>query len=216
MAIFLLIRHGENDWVGKKLAGRLPGVHLNVNGHQQAKKIAEVLAAAPIKAIYSSPMERALETAAPLAERLDLKIIQKADLQEIDFGDWQGKSIKQLARRKLWKTVQNSPQEMTFPGGESFSGAQKRLAECLQTIRQDHEEHDLVACFSHSDSIRLLVAYYLNMNLNDFQRVAINTASVSVIHLTDKFIRLPFINQIITQDFPALFIQPEKKRKKHD
>lgn len=213
MTIFLLIRHGENDWVGKKLAGRLPDVHLNKNGHQQAQKIADVLKDAPIKAIYSSPMERTIETATPLAEKLGLQIVQKPDLQEIDFGDWQGKSIKQLARRKLWKTVQNNPQEMVFPGGESFSGAQIRLAECLKSISQEHEEVDVVACFSHSDSIRLLVAYFLNMQLNDFQRVAIHTASVSVIHLTEKFIRVPFVNQIITQDFSSVFIDPKKKPK---
>ncbi len=213
MAIFLLIRHGENEWVGKKLAGRLPGVHLNKTGQQQAEKIAEVLSTAPIKAIYSSPMERAVETATPLAKKLNLPIVQKSDLQEIDFGDWQGKSIKQLSRRKLWKTVQNKPEEMVFPGGESFSGAQTRLAERLKTISQDHKEHEVVTCFSHSDSIRLLVAFFLNMQLNDFQRIAINTASISVIHQTENFIHVPFINQIITQDFSSLFVQPEKKSK---
>ncbi len=216
MTVILLIRHGENDWVGKKLAGRLPGVHLNKNGQQQAETIAEVLAEAPIQAIYSSPLERTVETATPLAKKINLPIIQESNLQEINFGDWQGKSIKQLSRRKLWKTVQEKPAEMVFPNGESFSAAQTRLAECLQTLSQQHQENDLIACFSHSDSIRLLVAYSLNMHLNDFQRIAIHPASVTVIHLTDTFIRIPFINQIITQDFSSLFIQPEKNEKKHD
>lgn len=205
MAIFLLVRHGENDWVGKKLAGRLPGIHLNQHGVEQAKKTAETLTKMPIKAIYSSPLERAMETADPLSEMINLPINVMPGLQEIDFGSWQGYSIKQLSKRKLWKIVQNTPSEMTFPEGESFIQAQSRLVDAITTINKNHDENDLVACFSHSDSIRLLVAYFLNMNLNDFQRISITTASVSVIHLHSKFTHLPFINQVITQDFSTFF-----------
>lgn len=211
MAIFLLIRHGENDWVGKKLAGRLPGVHLNERGQTQAEKVAQVLKNAPISAIYSSPMERAVETAQPLSNLIKKEITLNSGLQEIDFGDWQGKSIKQLSRRKLWKTVQESPQDMVFPGGESFKDAQTRLAETILFMNKKHAENDLIACFSHSDSIRLLVNHFLHMPLADFQRIAINTASISVVHITEKFIRVPFINQIVTQDFSTYFNHHHKK-----
>ena len=105
MAIILLIRHGENDWVGKKLAGRLPGVHLNQNGLNQAKGLAATLQNLPIKAIYSSPLERAMETAQPLADVKKMEISICENLSEINFGGWQGKSIKQMRSLKLWESV---------------------------------------------------------------------------------------------------------------
>ena len=94
MTIILLIRHGENDWVGKKLAGRLPGVHLNQNGLNQAQAVAATLHNLPIKAIYSSPLERAMETAQPLALVKKMEITICDNLSEINFGDWQGNEGK--------------------------------------------------------------------------------------------------------------------------
>jgi probable phosphoglycerate mutase len=201
MAIFLLIRHGENDWVGKRLAGRTPQVHLNANGIKQAKAISELLSPLPFNAIYSSPLERAMETAQPLAEKLSLPINIQNGLQEIDFGNWQGKTIKQLRRLKLWNTVQNNPEAMAFPAGESFIEAQNRLAACLMELNKQHSEKDLVACFSHSDSIRLLVAHFLNMPLNAFQRISIDTTSISTIMISDTHIHVPTINLIPTDQF---------------
>lgn len=101
MAIFLLIRHGENDWVGKKLAGRLPGVHLNKNGLTQAEELASSLRNLPIKAIYSSPLERAMETAQPLAEAKALEINICENLSEINFGNWQGKNHQTNAQNEI-------------------------------------------------------------------------------------------------------------------
>jgi broad specificity phosphatase PhoE len=127
MPIILLIRHGENNFVGKRLAGRLSGVHLNDNGIKQAEAVANALCEAPIKAVYSSPLERAVQTAEPLAALLKLAVQIHPGLIEIDFGDWQGKTLKQLARTKLWKTVQHKPSEFCFPGGETFAAAQQRV-----------------------------------------------------------------------------------------
>ncbi len=98
MTTVLLIRHGENNMVGKRLAGRLPGVHLNKKGREQAEQLAEVLCKAPIKAIYSSPLERAVETAEPLAKLLNLEILPAPGLVELAYGDWQGKTLKQFGR----------------------------------------------------------------------------------------------------------------------
>ena len=196
MAFIFLIRHGENDWVGKMLAGRLPDVHLNQKGQEQASQLADTLKSLPFNAIYSSPLERAMETALPLADIKQIEINVCNNLSEVNFGDWQGKTIKQLRKLKLWKTVQNSPSQMRFPGGESFIDAQNRLVGCINQISESHEPTDLVACFSHSDSIRLTVAYYLNMPLDSFQRINISTASISVLLLTKDQVSLPFINLI--------------------
>ncbi|HEX9012899.1 MAG TPA: histidine phosphatase family protein, partial [Anaerolineaceae bacterium] len=183
MATLLLIRHGENDSIGKRLTGRLPGVHLNAAGCRHAEQLAEALKNLPIKAIYSSPLERTMETAEPLAQILNLAVIPRDGLMEINFGAWQGKTPKQMARLKLWKTVQESPSQMTFPQGESFPAAQERIAAELNAINASHEEDDLVACFSHSDAIKLAVSYFLGLPLDHFQRTSVDPCSLTMIHV---------------------------------
>lgn len=185
MPAILLIRHAENDYVKKgRLAGRSPGVHLNQKGREQAQALAEKLRGAPIKALYSSPLERTMETAEPIARALDLQVIPCEDFLEVDFGDWQGKSLKGLRRLKLWKTVQHSPATTRFPGGESFAEAQFRACRALERIAGQYEEKDLIACVSHGDLIKLTVAYYLGLPLDLFQRLFIAPASFTVLALS--------------------------------
>jgi probable phosphoglycerate mutase len=195
MAVLLLIRHGQNDMVGKRLAGRLPEVHLNAEGRAQARRLAAELAGADLKAVYASPLERARETAEPLARVHNLAVETCPDLIEIDFGRWQGKRLKQLKRRKLWQVVQETPDQMQFPDGESFAGAQSRVAAGLRAIADRHGEKDLVACVAHSDVIRLAVAHFLGLPLNHFQRIQISPASVTVLFLNQDHAFFGAINQ---------------------
>ncbi len=195
MPTFLLIRHGENEYVAKgRLAGRLPGVHLNENGKKQADAVAKAFAKAPIKAVYSSPMERCMETAQPLAAALDLEIVPRVGLIEVDFGEWQDKTLKQLRRRKLWKVVQANPSRMQFPGGETFANAQQRIVQDVETLTQEHDPKDLIACFSHSDLIKLVVSYYLGQPVDLFQRIMIAPASISTLHLGDMGAQIINVN----------------------
>ncbi len=195
MPTILLIRHGENEYVKKgRLAGRLPGVHLNETGQQQAQALAENLKNAPIKVIYASPLERTMETAAPIATALGLDVIPNPGLLEIDFGDWQDKSLKQLYLRKLWKTVQQTPSRMCFPNGESFLAAQARIVTALEELCQRHRSKDLIVCVSHSDSIKLAAAHYLGMHLDHFQRLMIAPASVTTLFLSEGQARVININ----------------------
>lgn len=180
MALLLLIRHGENSLVGKRLAGRKPGVHLNEHGRQQAEAAARVLAKASLKAIYSSPLERAMETAAPLAESLGLAVEVRPGLIEIDYGDWQGRTLKQLHHFKLWKVVQEQPSAMRFPGGETLVEAQQRIVQELESIVAGLEEKDVAACFSHGDPLRLAVAHFLGLPLDRFQHLGMDTAALTV------------------------------------
>jgi probable phosphoglycerate mutase len=196
MAIFFLVRHGQNDMVGKKLAGRLPDVHLNDQGHSQARRLAAELAELPIKAVIASPLARAQETAEPIARIHNLPVLTSAGLVEIDFGGWQGKSIKQLRRSRLWKDVQESPDGFHFPDGESFNAAQARIAQTLHDLSQAYAEKDQVVCVSHCDVIRLAVAFFLEMPLNAFQRLNIDTASVTVLYLQDGKASLGPINAL--------------------
>ncbi len=208
MPVILLIRHGENSYVGKRLAGRLPGVHLNENGIKQAQAIAAMLKEAPITAIYSSPLERAMETAQPLAEALNLPVQPCDGLLEVDFGSWVGKTYRQMQRMKLWKTVQEKPSEMRFPGGELFAEARERVARAIEEIQSSAGEKDIIACFSHSDVIRLAVSYYLDMPLDSFQRVSVDTASVSALFLSKEMPRVLNVNQVLAFGFKK---EEEKK-----
>jgi probable phosphomutase (TIGR03848 family) len=205
MPIFLLIRHGENDYVKKGLmAGRLPGVHLNKKGHEQATAAAEQLAGAPVKAIYSSPLERALETAQPISRVLSLPVITRSGLIEIDVGEWQNQSLKQLNRGKLWKIVSNAPSRMQFPGGETFAEAQIRICNEIVTLSREHEPKDLIICVSHADPIRLAVAYFVGLPLDLFQRLYIAPASFTVLDIREGGSRLLTLNYEISFTLPRV------------
>src|SRR5436190_24049812 len=129
----LLIRHGENDWVGTdRLAGRTPDVHLNEKGRQQAANLATLLAKQPIVAIYSSPLERCLETAQPLAALLNQIISAEPGLLEVDYGEWRGAHLKELSQLPEWQMVQHFPSVFRFPGGETLREVQSRAVETLE------------------------------------------------------------------------------------
>jgi len=185
MATFLLIRHGDNDLIGKSLAGRLPNVHLNEKGQAQAQAVAAGLAEMKITAVYASPLERAQETAEPLARMHGLPVQILPELLEIDFGEWEGKSFSQLKRSPLWEVVHGAPATFRFPGGESFVEAQARVTAGLLALSEQFGKKDLIACASHSDIIRLTVAYFLKLPLDHFQRLRIRPASLTVLHLND-------------------------------
>lgn len=189
MPIIILVRHGENEFVKKgKLAGRLPGVHLNEFGRVQAQATAQMLAARmkePLpKAIYSSPLERAAETAEPIAQAFNLPIGIREGLLETNCGEWTGQSVKALARQKVWKTVQQRPSLFTFPGGEAFLESQRRIVTELQVLAAEHEEKDIIICVSHADPIRLAIAYFLGLPLDLFQRLVVSPASFSTLMLS--------------------------------
>jgi probable phosphomutase (TIGR03848 family) len=187
MAIVLFIRHGENQYVKKsRLAGRLPGVHLNKKGHKQAKSLAKKLAGSTVKAVYSSPLERCIETASPIAGALGLEVVPRPGLIEVDFGKWEDKKLKKLRRKKLWKLVQGVPSRLRFPGGESFYEAQHRICSEIDSLVALHEPMDLIACVSHSDMIKLAVAFYIGLPIDMFQRLHISPASITALYLGEQ------------------------------
>jgi len=185
MTLLLLIRHGENEYTRTgKLAGWTKSVHLNEAGQKQVLALAERLAQVPIEAIYSSPLERALDTAAPLARAKKLRVKISEGLGEVRYGAWTGRSLKVLARTKLWRVVQQHPSAMQFPEGETFRGVQTRALDAIEQIARAHAHPKaIVAAVSHGDVIKLIVAHYLGMPLDLFQRLVINTASVTLLRL---------------------------------
>lgn len=195
MGTIILVRHGENDWSKKnKLAGRIPGVHLNETGHRQAHAVAQRLAALPIKAIYSSPVTRCIETAAYIADVHRLTIQQVDEVGEVEYGEWEGKKISKLAKKPLWRAVQFFPSRAQFPQGEALREVQFRAVQALEAIAARHEK-DLVVVVSHADVIRLLLAYYLGVHIDLFQRLVIAPASASMLALgPDGTVRVLRVN----------------------
>jgi probable phosphoglycerate mutase len=184
MALILLVRHGQNDWVNKKrLAGWLPGVHLNEEGRKQAEQLADRLAHLPVKAVYSSPLERCQETAAMVAKKFDLTVQECEAVGEVRYGKWEGKKLKKLAKKKRkWYAVQHYPGRFRFPGGESFIEVQQRAVSALESLSDQHEK-EMIVVVSHADVIKLVLAHYMGIHIDLFQRIAVSPIGVSALAL---------------------------------
>jgi probable phosphomutase (TIGR03848 family) len=184
MTVLMLIRHGENDYLKQnRLPGRLPDIHLNMHGREQAQALAESLKALRIRAIYSSPLERAIETAEPLAQRLGLAIQLRPGLTDTNVGEWEGRLLKDLRKLPLWKQVQELPSHVRFPGGESILETQKRVVREIDNICQVHKPKEMVAVVFHADPIKAVLAHFLGLPLDNFQKLGVAAGSLSVLRV---------------------------------
>jgi probable phosphoglycerate mutase len=184
MTTFLLIRHGMTDAVGKTITGRLPGVHLNEAGQRQADDLPSRLKRWKIDAIYSSPLERALETAAPAARILGLKVMMSEALSEVDFGEWSGRSLAELDQLPEWRLYNTFRSCTRAPGGELATEVQTRMVEQLTRYSRQHPDQ-IVAVFSHADAIRLALVHFLGMPIDLMHRIEIRPASISAVRLAE-------------------------------
>jgi probable phosphomutase (TIGR03848 family) len=180
----LLVRHGQTPTTGKLLPGRAPGLHLAATGLEQAQRAASRIGEiTKVGALYTSPLERAKETAAPIAAALNMSAKVRKGLLECDFGDWTGKELAKLMKLPEWTTVQRAPSTFRFPNGESFTEMQTRIVGALEEIRDAHRG-EVVVCVSHADPIKAAVAYAMGTHLDLFQRIVISTCSISAITWT--------------------------------
>ncbi len=193
MTEILLIRHAHNDWVNDRLAGWTPGVHLNPQGQAEARALAERLADHRLDAVYSSPLERAQETAAHVVQSRGLEVQPLAGVGEVRYGDWTGQKLKDLRADPLWRTVQQFPSRIRFPGGESLVEVQARAVAALDGICDRHP-NQAVAVVSHGDVIKAAVAHYVGAHLDMYQRLTVATASLSVLRFGDHGPRLILFN----------------------
>lgn len=192
--LLLLVRHGETPTTGMVLPGRAPGLHLSERGRAQAGRVAERLTGLSVSALYSSPLERACETAEPTAASTGLEVQREPGLLECDFGEWTGAAIADLAVLPEWRTVQHSPSTFRFPHGESFTEMQDRIVGSLAALCAAHAG-GVVVCFSHADPIKAAVAHALGTPLDLFQRIMISPGSVSAVQFVDgQASSVPMVN----------------------
>ncbi|WP_144751298.1 histidine phosphatase family protein [Curtobacterium pusillum] len=188
MATVLLVRHGRTTANATGLlAGRTAGVALDAVGRQQAARTAERIAAVPLAAVVSSPLERCRQTSRAVLERqpgTPETRIERA-ITECDYGDWQGRKLADLAKEPLWRTVQANPSAVVFPGGESMQGMQSRAVAAIRRIDAEveaaHGPNAVWVAVSHGDVIKSVLADALGMHLDLFQRIAVGPASVSIV-----------------------------------
>jgi len=183
--LVLLVRHGQTPTTGTKLPGRAKGLHLADKGHEQAAAVAERIAPLgdKIAAVYSSPLERTSETAAPIAKALRKRVRTSQGLLECDFGQWTGRTLKTLSKLPQWKQVQRYPSGFRFPGGESFTEMQVRITDTVAKLVAAHPGKAVVAV-SHADPIKAVVAHAMGTHLDLFQRIIVSPCSVTAILYT--------------------------------
>ena len=219
MATVILVRHGRTSANATgTLAGRLPGVRLDDVGEAQAARTAERIAAVPVAAVVSSPLERCRQTARLLvkAQPGTLRVRTEKGITECDYGEWQGRALKDLVREKLWATVQSQPSAATFPGGESLASMQARAVAAVRrhdaAVEAEHGAAAVWVAVTHGDLVKAVLADALGMHLDLFQRLAVDPASVSVIRYTST---RPYVLATNTHagDLSWLATKPSRRRK---
>ena len=189
----LLIRHATTDRVGKALSGWLPGIPLDAPGQAQALALVDRFAQVPIDGIYSSPIQRAVETARPLALSRRLKISENPDLGEVNFGDWQGQFLASITNSVEFIRFNEFRSCTRAPGGELMIETQARMVRALVSIAQAHCGESIVV-FSHADAIKTAVMHCLGIPIDFHQRLEIGTSSVTELHWNPVMVRVLQIN----------------------
>jgi len=197
--IVYLIRHATTAMVGKGLTGWLPGISLDESGRRQAERLAERMRAIPISAIYSSPLERALETAGPLARDKALDIRRHRAFSEINFGDWQGKDFAEIEKDGRWRSFNDFRSGTPAPGGEMMVETQARFVRGFFEAAAGHPGKE-IAIFSHADAIKSIVAHLLAIPIDFHLRLEIAPASVTIVEIFAAFPVVRAIN--ITGSIP--------------
>jgi len=217
MATVILVRHGRTTANATGvLAGRLAGVKLDETGHGQATRTAQRLGGLPLTAIVSSPLERCRQTAKAIlgAQGGPLTISHDRGITECDYGEWQGRALRDLAKEKLWSTVQLQPSAAAFPGGESMGAMQARAVSAVRrrdaVLEAEHGPGAIWVAVSHGDIIKSILADALGMHLDLFQRISVDPASVSIVRYTPH---RPYVLATNTHEGDLAWLAPPRKKR---
>ena len=218
MTTVLLIRHGRTSAnTAGILAGRSSGVTLDMTGREQVAEVGRRIAGVPLKAVVTSPLRRCRQTAQALlaARSDDCPLCVDAGLVECGYGEWTGKSLRELSKEKLWGAVQHQPSSVRFPGGESMGEMAARAVGAIRAwdtkFAVEHGPDAVWAAVSHGDPIKAILADALGMHLDSFQRIVVDPASISIIRYTASRPYAITVNS--TQvDLAAMFTRKKKSR----
>jgi broad specificity phosphatase PhoE len=181
MSTFYLVRHGDKTRADM-MVGRMPGVHLTAKGRRQAQVVARYLQRAPIAHMFSSPLERAQETAAPVAKKKRLTVQLSPAFHEMDMGEWTGISRAKLSRLRTWKQFCQYHGGTSIPGGETLPEVQARVVSEMIRLREKYPDEG-IAIFTHEDPIRLAVCHFIGAPIDVYEHITIALGSVTVLHL---------------------------------
>jgi probable phosphomutase (TIGR03848 family) len=196
MTTFALIRHASHALLGHTMVGRMPGVQLSSAGLDEAEALARRLEECPIRALYSSPLERARGTAAPIAERLRLEVQIADELSEVEFGRWTNRTLVDLHELEEWRRFNQFRSGSRIPDGESMIEVQQRMLRLIERLCSQHPEQ-IVALVSHGDVIKATLAYYLGVPLDLFQRIELSPASLSIVKIEPYGPEVLLINGLV-------------------
>ena len=199
MTTFIVLRHAQSTANERGLlAGQLPGIHLSATGVDEAEAIKEALSKVKIDRVISSPLERCLQTIEPLVSAKKLKITIDHRLIEMNYGRWSGKKLKLLSLRPLWRKIQSSPSEVTFPDGESFSKMSLRVGKLLEELHRKFPKESILL-ITHGDICKFIATYFLTLPLNDLQKFLVKPASLSIYHYTSSKATVEVFNSSATK-----------------
>ncbi|MGY2084833.1 histidine phosphatase family protein [Blastococcus sp. SYSU DS0539] len=216
MTTVILLRHGRTTAnTGGVLAGWTPGVQLDESGQAQVRAVGERLAKVPLAAVVSSPLERCRQTVGAVVAGRELEPQTDDRLGECRYGDWTGRSIKELVKEPLWKVVQQHPSAAVFPGaeGEGLAQTQARAVAAVRDWNARLGPDAVWLACSHGDVIKAILADALGLHLDQFQRIVVDPASISVVSYTDT---RPFVGRINDTggDVSGLLPPPRKGRRR--
>lgn len=216
MPTVILVRHGRSTAnTAGVLAGRTPGIFLDDTGKTQVGRTGERLAAVPLAALVTSPLERCRQTAQAIldAQTTALTLITEDGLLECDYGDWQNRKITDLTKEPLWTTVTDRPSRAVFPGGESLSAMQERAVQAVRThdaaVLEQCGQQAVWAAVTHGDIIKSVIADAYGMPFDHFQRVHANPASVSIIHYPENRNAAPHVLAVNTEAGALAWLRPQ-------
>lgn len=196
MTTFLLVRHAATEFSDLAIAGRTANIRLSQEGRRQAERLRDLLQPQPVAAIYSSPLERAVETASILAAGYKLRVRREEFLAEVDYGEWTGFSFAELKDDERWQAFNSCRSTTRIPGGESAVGVQERMVAGLEHLQSRHPD-EVIALVTHLEPIRLAICHYAGVPIDLSLRIAIEPASVSAVAISRREIRILGLNRTV-------------------
>ncbi|MFC5999511.1 histidine phosphatase family protein [Quadrisphaera sp. GCM10027208] len=222
MPTVLLVRHGRTTAnADGTLAGRTPGIGLDDTGRDQARALADRMAALPLREVLSSPLERCVRTAESIVATGGTRTVPRPGLRvderlaECDYGEWTGRSLRELAKDPMWPVVQAHPSAAVFPGGESMRAMQHRAVDAVREadarVEAEYGPDAVWVAVSHGDVIKAVLADALGAHLDAFQRVAVDPCSVSAVRYTPL---RPFVLRLNDTGDLGSLVPPRRRRRR--